>query len=74
MNKKSENKVLEKEINDSVFAIQMMLGKLDDVEVNITNGEIEIFWENLRIKPDHKDMFKTLHTLHVLKSLNAYFE
>lgn len=47
--------------------------KTDGMEINFTDGGAEIYWENLRVQCDQKDIQKALKAIKTLESMGAYF-
>lgn len=47
--------------------------KTDGMEINFTAGGAEIYWENLRVQCDQKDIQKALKAIKTLESMGAYF-
>jgi hypothetical protein len=72
--RKKQPSALQKEIEQSAFAIQVMMSNVEDLEVTFDESSITLYWKNLRIDTDCKGLYEALHLIHKLQSLNARFE
>lgn len=61
-------------INENAKTIQSYLADIDaEIEVNFTGDEIEIYWENLRVKVKPAEFKTALDSIEQLVKLEAYF-
>lgn len=47
--------------------------KIEGMEITFTDDGPEIYWENLRVKCDGKDLHKALKAIKTLEGMGAYF-
>lgn len=59
---------------ESLKLIQIACSKVDGLEITITENNIEIYWENLRLSQEVEKIPEGLKAINKLNKLGATFE